>query len=154
MAKRAKIGDVIQFLTSEGMAYAQYTHKHDEYGYLLGVLEGCHEKFLRDFSQIVNAPPQFYAFFPLQTVLNRHLVSVIANTPVAACNKSFPMFRTCDHTKEGKRVNWMIWDGVKFEMLGRDLNEKEKRYSMHEIVSAPLLLERIEKGYRPETHEV
>ncbi|YCI01682.1 hypothetical protein M1D34_12170 [Ensifer sp. D2-11] len=154
MAKRAKIGDVIQILTSEGVAYAQFTHKHEEYGHLLAVFEGFHKERPSEFKQIVDVEPQFYAFFPLQSALNQNLVSVVANTPVSIGNQPFPMFRTCHYTRDGAKVNWAVWDGEKSERLGRDLNEREKKYSLRGIISAPLLVERIEQGYRPETHDI
>lgn len=154
MAKRAKIGDIVQILTSKGIAYAQFTHKHNEYGYLLAVFKGFYKSLPGDFSQIVSMKPQFFVFFPLQSALNQNLVSVVSNVPVAVGNKSFPIFRTCHRSSSGEKVNWAIWDGEKSERLGRKLNEKEKTYSMRGIISAPLLVERIEKGYRPETHDI
>ncbi len=151
MAKRAKIGDVIQILTSSGVAYAQFTHKHQKYGALLSVFDGFHYERSNkiNFSQVVSENPAFNAFFPLQTALNDRLLSVVANVPVADCNKEFPTFRSNDNSGP-----WWIWDGKKETMLERDLTSSEKRYSRGGIISAPLLLERIENGYRPETHDV
>ncbi len=150
MAKRVKFGDIIQILTSEGVAYAQYTHKHEEYGYLLAIFEGFYNKEPKDFSEVVNQTPQFWAFFPLQTAINQGLFSVVGNVAVAEENQNFPLFRKCQYTKEGKRVNWSIWDGKISTRLERELSEEEKRYSMEAIISAPLLVERIQTGYRPE----
>lgn len=154
MAKRAKIGDVIQILTSEGVAYAQFTHKNREFGALLSVFGGFYSSAPDDFSQVVAKSPMFNAFFPLQPVLNEGLLSVASNVPVAGCNKKFPMFRTRVVTPDGQCGPWWIWDGESEELLERELTPAEKLYSHREIISAPLLLERIEQGYRPETHDV
>lgn len=154
MAKKVKIGDVIQILTSEGVAYAQYTHKNNTYGYLIAVFEGFHPQKPKDFSKVVGVKPQFFTFFPLQSAINQGLFSIVANVPVSDQNTEFPKFRTCHYTKEGLKVNWAIWDGENTIVLGRDLTEDEKKLSMDGIISAPLLLERIEEGYHPETHDI
>lgn len=154
MAKRAKIGDVVQILTSGGVAYAQFTHKHSRFGPLLAIFDGFHSVVPDDFSQVVAERPKFSAFFPLQPALNEGLLSVVANVPVAASNKEFPMFRTRVVTPGGQCGPWWVWDGENEEMLERELTSSEKRYSLRGIISAPLLLDRIEKGYRPETHDV
>lgn len=154
MAKRAKVGDVIQLLTSKGMAYAQFTHKHKEYGHLLAIFEGFHTHPPENFSEIVNLEPQFHAFFPLQTALNQSLVSVVTNTPVAETNQAFPMFRTCSYGRDRERGPWWFWDGDHEQIIDRELTDSEKKYSLRGIITAPLLIERVEMGYRPEIHDV
>ncbi|MAZ20245.1 hypothetical protein [Roseovarius sp.] len=154
MAKRAKIGDVIQILTSGGVAYGQFTHKHGRFGPLLSVFDGFYAKAPDNFSQVVAERPNFNTFFPLQPALNEGLLSVVANVPVAASNSEFPKFRTRVVTPDGQCGPWWIWDGENEEMLERELTPSEMRYSLRGIISAPLLLERIEQGYRPEIHDV
>lgn len=154
MIKRARIGDVIQVLTSQGVAYAQFTHKSPKLGALLSVFEGFHSIIPKDFSIIVDSPPQFQAFFPLQSALNQGLVSVVANVPVADRNKAFPMFRSCVIGVDGRRGPWWLSDGENEKMLTRELSDVEKRYSLGGIISAPLLVKRIEDGYRPEIHDI
>ena len=117
-------------------------------------LESTRVPIADDFSQIVSTPPSFNAFFPLQPALNEGLLSVVSNVPVADCNREFPMFRTRVVTPDGQHGPWWIWDGQNEEMIERELTASEKRYSLRGIISAPLLVERIEKAYRPETHDV
>ena len=62
--------------------------------------------------------------------------------------------RTRVVTPDGQCGPWWIWDGENEEMLERELTPSEMRYSLRGIISAPLLLERIEQGYRPEIHDV
>jgi hypothetical protein len=154
MAKRIKIGDIVQVLTSEGVAYAQVTHKHKEYGHLIRIFSGFFAKQPKDFGEMVNQSPQFSAFFPVQHAVNQGLLSVVGNAKVSDANMVFPKFRTAARDKDGNRGPWWIWDGEQSEMLKRDLTEEEKAYPVRGIISAPLLVERIEKGYRPETHDV
>lgn len=63
MAKRVKIGDVLQILTSGGVAYAQVLHKHSEYGYLLCIYSGFHEEQVSNYEKVVKSECQFLAFF-------------------------------------------------------------------------------------------
>lgn len=154
MAKRIKIGDVIQILTSQGIAYAQFTHKHREFGSLLSVFEGFYPEVPTDFNSVVKSALQFQAFFPLQAAINGGLLSIVVNVPVASCNSKFPMFRTCVIGKHGERGPWWLWDGENENMLERELSDMERKYSLRDLISAPLLVERIEKGYRPEIHDV
>ena len=154
MAKKILIGDVIQILTSRGIAYAQFTHKHQRFGALLSIFEGFYNEALKDFSSIVSGPPTFQTFFPLQPALNEGLFCVVANVAVADRNKPFPTFRSRVIGADGQLGPWWLWDGQKEEMLRRDLTDTEKHYSLRGISSAPLLVERIESGYRPETHSI
>lgn len=62
MAKKVKLGDILQVLTSQGVAYAQVTHKHPEFGFLIRVLPEFHNEQPKDFSVVVYGEPQFSAF--------------------------------------------------------------------------------------------
>lgn len=44
MAKKVKLGDILQVLTSQGVAYAQVTHKHPKFGFLIRILPGLHNE--------------------------------------------------------------------------------------------------------------
>jgi len=44
MAKKIQLGDILQVLTSQGVAYAQVTHKHPEFGFLIRVFPGFHNE--------------------------------------------------------------------------------------------------------------
>jgi len=154
MTRKILIGDVIQIVTARGIVYAQFTHKHQRFGSLLSIFAGFYDNASKDFSSIVSNSPAFHTFFPLQSALNEGLLSVVANVAVADRNKPFPMFRSRVIGADGQAGPWWLWDGQKEEMLRRDLTDTEKHYSLRGIISAPLLVKRIENGYRPETHSV
>lgn len=70
MSKRPKIGDIVEISLSEnGTGYAQYTHKHKQYGALLRVFQ-VREK-VDDLAELLNVPHQFTTFFPLGAAVNR-----------------------------------------------------------------------------------
>jgi len=148
MAKRIKIGDVMQILTSKGVSYAQVTHKHREYGHLLRILPGTYEKEPKDFAEVVDQEPQFSAFFPVQSAVNKGFFAIVANAPVAKRNSEFPIFRGTNNLGNGDKTIWWFWDGKNEWKIERPLVEEEKRYPQRGIVSAPLLIQRVEEGYR------
>ncbi|MCT4938882.1 hypothetical protein [Pseudomonas aeruginosa] len=151
MAKKVKLGDVLQILTSQGVAYAQVTHKHPEFGYLIRVFSGFYDAQPEDFSAVVSSPVQFSAFFVVQSAVNQGLLSVVANTPVPVSLQVFPTFRSRNGGPGGSIWLWSGGDAVRLE---RCLLPEELTYPTEGIISAPLLVERIENNYRAETHEV
>ncbi|WP_215398953.1 hypothetical protein [Rheinheimera oceanensis] len=151
MAKKVKQGDVLQILTSQGIAYAQVTHKHPEFGYLIRVFSGFYGKKPADFSSVVSGPVQFSAFFVVQSAVNQGLLSVVANVPVCESLQVFPTFRS---RNGGQGGSIWLWNGGDAVRLGRGLIPEELKYPTEGIISAPLLVERIEKEYRAETHEI
>lgn len=151
MAKRIKLGDIFQVLTSQGVAYGQVTHKNSEYGHLVRIFHGFHSRPCKDFDQIVNSEVQFSVFFPMQSAVNQGLLSVPGNTEIPVSLQEFPTFRS---RNGGAGGSIWLWNGEKPVRLERDLQQSELKYPTRGIISAPLLVERIEKGYRAETHEV
>ncbi|MEA9997412.1 hypothetical protein QN382_23050 [Pseudomonas sp. 10B1] len=149
MAKKIKLGDVLQVLTSEGVAYAQVTHKHSEYGFLIRVFSGFYAEQPPEFISVVNSELQFSAFFLVQSAVNQNLISVVANVPVPEHLLIFPVFRS----RNGGGGSLWLWDGKNALRLERSLQDKEQQFPTRGIISAPLLVERIEIGYRAETHE-
>ncbi|MDD2760096.1 MAG: hypothetical protein PHH11_07365 [Methylomonas sp.] len=146
--KRPAIGDVIEIPIPDGLAYAQYTHKHLKYGALLHVLPGVHHSPVNDFSGLVALLPQFVAFFPLGAACNRGIVRVVANEPIPFHAQAFPIFRSCVKTPNGCGP-WWLWDGSREWKVG-ELEEEMKSLPLHEIVNDTLLIARIVQGWRHE----
>jgi len=151
MARKIKFGDILQILTSQGVAYAQVTHKHPEFGFLIRVFPEFHNEQSKDFSVVVDAEPQFSAFFVVQSAVNQGLLSVVANVPVPVRLQVFPTFRS---RNGGPGGSIWLWNGSEAVRLEREISSEELKHSTRGIISAPLLVERIEKNYRAETHEV
>lgn len=151
MAKRVKLGDVLQVLTSEGLAYAQVTHKHVDFGFLIRVFPGFNKEAPQDFAAVVADEPQFSTFFPVQAAVTKGLISVVANVPIVPALASFPMFRMCGGGPGGSL--W-LWDGLTETMLKRPFTAEEMHYPDRCIISAPMLVQRIEQGYRAHTHDI
>jgi hypothetical protein len=127
MAKRVKIGDIMQILTSEGISYAQVTHRNPKYGYLIMVFPGTYPQVPKDFNEVVDQTPQFSAFFPLQPAIHRGYFAIVANVPVSSKNEPFPVFRSGLRGKDGKMMgSWWLWDGETETRLDRPLTNEEK----------------------------
>ncbi|MDR3527898.1 MAG: hypothetical protein P4L57_11510, partial [Rhizomicrobium sp.] len=149
--KRIKIGDVIAIPTALGIAYAQYTHKHPQFGSLLRVFERIHSELPLDLSEIPNGLLRFSTFFPLGAAVNRRIFSVVGNFPVTPSNQNFPLFRdgVADlHTK--KVCIWWLWDGTREWKVGA-LSEEQKRYPIRKIVNDTMLVYLIETDWRAES---
>lgn len=151
MARKVRLGDILQVLTSRGVAYAQVTHKHPEFGFLIRVFNGFYNEQPKDFSVVVDCEPQFSAFFVVQGAVNQGLLSVVANVPVPESLKVFPTFRS---RNGGKGGSIWLWSGGESIRLEGGISSEELKHSTRGIISAPLLIERIENNYRAETHEV
>ncbi|MEE1926462.1 hypothetical protein V0R50_31070 [Pseudomonas sp. 148P] len=151
MSKKVKLGDVLQVLTSVGVSYAQVTHRNAEFGYLIRVFSGIYEKPPESFLDVVRRPVQFSAFFVVQSAVNQGLLTVVANVPVPEELQVFPVFRS---RNGGPGGSVWLWDGEKSFRLDRDLSRQELEFPTEGIISAPLLVERIERGYRSEMHDV
>jgi hypothetical protein len=151
MAKEVKLGDIFQVLTSQGVTYAQVIHKHPEFGFLICVSPGFHNKQPKDFSVVVDVEPQLPAFFVVQGAVNQGLLSVVANFPVPERLQVFPPFRS---RNGGPGGSIWLWNGSEALRLESEISSEELKHSTRGIISAPLLVGRSEKNYRAETHEV
>ena len=151
---RPRIGDIIEIPTPKGLAYAQFTHKHDtppHYGALLRVLPGLFPQRPSDFADLVCQRPQFSTFFPLGAACNRGIVRVVASEAIPPHSASFPIFRGSHRDKTGKRAGpWFLWDG-QHEWRVQSLSDEQLRdYPPRGIRNDTLLIERILAGWRHE----
>lgn len=155
MARRQEIGDVVEIPTSGGRAYAQFTHKHAQFGALLRVLPGLHaSRPLDGFIDLVSRPPSFSTFFPLGLACNRGICEVVASVDVPAHTKAFPLLRTCVIHRDQAGVlqvgpMW-LWDGENEWLAGKKDVEQLMRHPPRGLVYDTLLIERILCGWRHE----
>jgi len=154
---RSRIGDVIEIPTPKGLAYAQFTHKHDtppRYGSLLRVLPGLFPQRPSDFSELLSQPPVFTTFFPLGAACNRGIVRIVASEPIPSHSASFPVFRNWHRDRNGKRAGpWFLWDGLREWRAERLSPEQLREYPPLGVWNDNLLVERILAGWRHE-HDV
>jgi hypothetical protein len=146
MSKRPKIGDIVEIpLPDSGTGYAQYTHKHKQYGALLRVLK-VREKVV-DIKELSNAHLQFTTFFPLSAAVNREIVRVAGNLPIKDELKKFPVFRTGVPNQSGVVETWWLWDGESEERIGK-LSPEQMEFPIRGVINDTLLIERICSGWQ------
>jgi len=150
MAK-LKIGDVVEIKTAKGLAYAQYAHKHKQYGALLRLFGDFYDVRPNSFTELVNHKPTFMCFFPLNTAVSRGIVSIVDNAALAADAQIFPVFRAGVTDPSTRKVGvWWLWNGEKEWRVG-DLNAEQRKFPIRGVWNDTLLIERIESGWTPET---
>lgn len=144
MNKRPKIGDIIEIpLSGAGYGYAQYTHKHKQYGALLRVFQ-VQEK-VRNVSELSTFELQFTTFFPLGAAVNRGIVNIVGNLPIKDEFKTFPTFRAGVANQSGLVEVWWLWDGENDERIGK-LSPEQMKYPIRGVINDTLLIERIRSG--------
>lgn len=149
MAK-LKIGDVVEIATKNGLRYAQYTHKHKQYGALLRVLEGTYEVRPEIGSDFVKSKSVFVCFFPLNAAVQKGIVSVVCNLDVPVEARPFPVFRAGVVDPATRKVGvWWLWDGEKEWRIG-ELTPEQRRLSIRGVWNDTFLIERLESGWTPE----
>jgi choline dehydrogenase-like flavoprotein len=151
MAKKCKIGDVIEIPTRVGLAYAQFSHLHPRYNALLRVLPGKFDSRPSDLSTLVAGKERFVTFFPLQAAVNQGILCVAGNYPIPSAASSFPLFRTGIEDPQTRKVKvWWLWDGEKEWKVG-DITQEQRKLPLRGIWNDTLLIERIEADWTPET---
>jgi hypothetical protein len=143
--KRLKLGDVVEIPTNRGLAFAQYTHRHPQFGWLIRVLPGFYPARPGSLRQVVDQPARFSIFFPLAAAVNQRLLAVVANELVHEKDRPFPIFR---EVMPGTKV-WWLWDGERSWRVG-DLTPEQRKMPLRSIVNHKALLDMIESGWTPE----
>jgi len=151
MARRARVGDVIEIATPKGLAYAQFTHKHDQFGPLIRVLPGIHAARPGNLADIVNGPSAFMIFYPVGAAAKRQLVNVVENVPVPEHSRGFPLFRCGTPDVITKKVKaWWFWDGNESWPVGA-LTPEQKKMPIRILVNHDALVNMITSQWTPET---
>ena len=146
---RPRPGDIIEISTPEGLAFAQFTHKHAQYGALLNVLPGTFAARPDSFESLLSEEPQFTTFFPLGAACARGVVRIVASEKIPAGTAAFPTFRTAVRGKDGAWGPWWLWNGEREWQVGT-LTSEMATLPPRGIVNDTLLIERIRTGWRHE----
>jgi hypothetical protein len=157
MARRIRVGDVIEIITSRGFAYGHITHIHKteraSFGPLVRALPGFFDNRPSQFDGLVRESPVSMMFCALNRAMRDGICEVAGSVPVPEESQEFPLFRnTQDYgvrpSTDPKR--WWFWDGEKSWFVGK-LKPEQRRMPIEEIVDGELLRERVETGWSPAT---
>ncbi len=149
MAKKIRLGDIVEIPTARGIAYAQLCNTHPQYGALIRVLPGFFDARPSDFGDVACQPEKFVTFFPLQAAVNRKIVEIVGNASVPEFARAFPLFRSGVEDPATRKVKlWWFWDGEKEWRVG-DITLEQRKMPLRGIWNDTLLVERIEAGWTP-----
>lgn len=158
MVKRKKIGDLLEIPLMHGFAYAQYINEHKtppKFGSLIRVFPETYEKRPENVTKILDLTESFFAFVPLARSITLGLINIVDHAKVPERCRSFPKLKRFFQFDLSKPKVWFV---VEFDEIG---NRKTTRYttlpkkyhglSMDQVITIPLLAERIEGGWTPES---
>lgn len=148
---RKKIGDVIEILTSKGLAYVQYTHEHTKlpkWGSLIRILQGFYDirPSQKELVELVKKPHRFRTFCPVYYGINTGDWKLVGNFPVPEFAQKFPIFKlsTALPGEDPLEKTWWLWDGEKEWKVGKLSLEEQKKYPLQKICNDTALIENIE----------
>jgi len=137
---KAAIGDIIEVSTLKGYAYLQYTHSHEDYGYLVRVLPGFHQSPRRGFAELVNQVESFYTFIDLEEAIDGGHLSIVGHELVPDRCRQFPLFKAgIKNPATGRVETWWLWDG-KREWKVAQLTPEQRNLPVRGVCSLPWLL--------------
>ncbi|PTL80940.1 hypothetical protein DAT35_26795 [Vitiosangium sp. GDMCC 1.1324] len=150
--KRARLGDVLEVSTPRGLVYIHYTYLAEKPRYFetIRVLPGFFTTRPADFTELVNHPRAYFAFYPARAAVSQGLVEVVAHHPVRP-EQAFPaVYRWAGASnREGRVLAWRICDGTK-EMLVRELSEEQRYLPIYSIFVHDSLVSALTEEWRPE----
>lgn len=149
--RRPKLGDILEFRTSAGLAYLQYVLQHPEFGALIRVMPRTFDVRPASFESLLQERERFVIFFPLQEAVRRRIVAIVGEADVPEHLRTAPLFRAAGHRDQetGTVTDWWLWDGVREWHVGA-LSAEQRRLPLRAIWNDTLLAERIVSGWMPE----
>jgi hypothetical protein len=146
---RIKFGDIFEIATPKGLAYGQYLLRHKEYGALVRMFSGFHERRPDELGETIG-DVQFTIFFPLQAAVNKDIVTIVGNAPIPPEASTMPIFRSGSvHPATGKVEVWWFWDGEKEWRVGT-ITPEQRKMPIRGVCNDTYLIDRLVEGWRPE----
>jgi hypothetical protein len=152
--KRARLGDVLEVSTPRGLAYIHYTYfTYRPYREVIRVLPGFFTTRPEDFTDLVNHPKAYFAFYPARVAVSQGAVEIVAHHPVPP-ERAFPAVyrRAGASNREGRVLAWIICEGEK-ETLVRELSEEQRYLPLASIFLHDSLVSALTEEWRPE-HDI
>ena len=146
MAKRAKVGDIVEVKMPQGFAYLHYVGNHPHYGEMSVVSPDILDK------RPDNLKPDFkrgyVAFYPIGAAVAQHLVQIVGRTAVPSDMPPKRLRRAGVLSDRGVET-WII-EGESGEVLKKTLTDEERRLPIVNLWNHEFLLHRLATGWRPE----
>lgn len=144
MARRAKVGDVLEVVVPEGNIYLHYLGAHPEYG---DGVEVCPTKFPGS-APITESlfREGFVVFYPVRAAVGQGLAKVVGQLP----SSGLPNRLRRPGARRGSRIISWIIEEDSHEEVKQQLTEEELRLPLAVIWNHEFLVQRVLEGWRPE----
>lgn len=150
--KRPRIGDVVEIVTKDGAAFAQYIHQHGDFGEVLRVLGPADSD--SDSQRVASRPTQFVTFFPLGAACRRGIARILGPAAVPPDFTEFPSFRQALRLdpQSAAPCNWLLWSGAD-ERIVAELTAEQRRWPIRAIMNDTMLVHRVLTGWTAEQEQ-
>jgi hypothetical protein len=145
---KLRVGDLLEILIGEALAYVAYIGRHVEYGDAIWVIPRTFEQRPADLADIFERTG-YLTFYPAKSALSHKLVEIAGALSI----KQIPevprhLRRAGARARTGEILAWIVEkDGV--DTLRKQLSEDEKLLPIAAIWNHEFLLERIVEGWTP-----
>ncbi|BCJ93590.1 hypothetical protein acsn021_11590 [Anaerocolumna cellulosilytica] len=149
---KVRYGDVFQLELTNGYGYIQSVKEAQRAECeIVRVLSGVYcESDVSKLTNIVSSKEAFFAQIPVKYALKQNILKPMGNYPVPSGSEA-PRFYRTEHTIGTEFVCWHIVDSVSLQRRSaKELSAEEKKLSEWDIVSIPVLVEKLETGWVPE----
>lgn len=146
--KRARIGDVIEIKTPNGLAYAIFVGTHPIYNDSIFVLNGLHKERPGDFSKATSGTG-YYAFYPLRSSVARGLTECVHTMPLPpGIEVPKKLRRAGVRSQSGQILTWVL-EGDGPEVLRKELTATEKELPIALVWGHESLVSRLAIQWSP-----
>jgi len=130
-AKRLKIGTIVEFEVSEGLAYVQYFHKATYSGHCIRVFKGIYQERPADFATHASQMEQLMTFYPITNGIAYELCEVVGWAPVPERLRELPLFKVLwgpDCTLGPSPYRWKLMNAEtgKSWRVGGETDDRQK----------------------------
>lgn len=131
--KKAKIGDIFEINTGNGIAYIQLIAEENGSGEFVRILPGIFEESKIDLQDIVQGEEMFSTFFPISFAWKKEMVKKVGHVSVPDEKQRIPIMRMGVDYSDKKPIHWTLLEGGK-QVPSKDM-EKERKIPIVNIPS-------------------
>jgi regulator of ribonuclease activity B len=156
---KARIGNIYEIRTRDGLAYVQYTHDGKHLGDLVRILPGVHSVRPSSLAELAQQKELFYIFTALNQAITKKEIELVGNESVPEWAIPFPIMRKAGgRARDGRVSSWFIGQGMQLNTLQemqralhvRELTAEQRELSLVQIWPVSTICREIERGWRPE----
>jgi len=162
IAKKVRIGDIVEISTPAGLGYVQYTHAGGDDGELVRVLPGLYGNRPSDFAALARQKELYFVFYIMNYSIRAGWAEIVSNQPVPEWARAYPMMRHAASFDDLWKVSrWRIISAANRLTLDElvrtpvlaELTPAQRKLSIHEIWPHAAMVKNLARGWTPEQAE-